>query len=124
MMDKIDFRTKTSSRFTISEKRGRMKRTKFGIVHYATGTRQSFLIIPPSSGISVGDRISYYVETGGISFRVEKDGDYSVFKSSAASNIMRCTLCPELANFAYHRTRDIAVKTVPGGWYVPLDQFN
>lgn len=123
MMEDIEFRTKTASRISMRGSRGRKKRTKFGIVHYVTGTRQAYLIIPPTSGISVGDRISFYVETGGISFRVEKDGDYSVFKSSAASDIMRCTLCPELSNFAYHRTRDIIARQVNGGWFVTLRQF-
>ena len=123
-MSNLTFGTKTSSRRAWNGKAGRAKRTRFGIVHYATGTRQAFLVIPASSGISVGDRISFYVEEGGISFRVEVNGDYSTFRSSAASDIMRCTLCPELANFAYHRTRDIAVRTVPGGWFVPFDQFD
>ena len=103
---------------------GRSPRQRFGIVHYVTGTKQSFLVIPPSSGISIGDRITFYAEEGGISFRVEKDGMYAVFRSSAASPIMRCTLCPALADFAYHRVRDISVRTVPGGWFVPLDQFD
>lgn len=118
MTENEDFRTHAST------KAGRMPRRRFGIVHYVTGTRQAFLVIPANSGISVGDRITFYVSEGKVSFRVETEGKYSVFKPTVVSSTMRCTLCPELTNFAYHRVRDIVVKTVPGGWTVPLDQFD
>lgn len=104
--------------------KGRLKRSRFGIVHYVTGTRQSFLVIPANSGISIGDRISFYVNEGSISFRVEADGMYSVFKPTTNSATMRCSLCPELKEFAHHRVRDIEVRTILGGWSVPMKQFD
>lgn len=118
----------TDVKFSVStsfkKKPGRTARKRFGIVHYVTGARQSYLVVPANSGISPGDRISYYVEDGGISFRVETEGRYAVFTPTPTSTSLRCTLCPELENFAHHRLRDIVTRTVPGGWFVPLDQFD
>jgi len=107
-----------------SDRRNTNRRKRFGIVHYVRGGRKSFLIIPSGIGILPGDRITVYVSEGKVSFRVEKDGVYSVFSCGTTSKALRCVLCPELENFAYHKTRDIVVRTVPGGWTVPLDQFD
>ena len=125
-MSDVRFQTNTRPKRKppTGERSGRSPRRLFGIVHYVTGAKQSFLVIPPSSGISVGDRISFYVEEGGISFRVEDQGMYAVFRQTPTAKSMRCSLCPELQDFAYHTTRNIVVRTVPGGWLVPFDQFN
>lgn len=105
-------------------KRGRSKRTSFGMVHYVTGNRQAYLIIPESSGISVGDRISFYVDDASVSFRVEADGDYTVFKQTIGSSSMRCTLCPKLQDYAAHKVKDIiARRRGDATWTVPLSQF-
>lgn len=119
-MENIEF-----SQAATKRKRGRSRppRVRFGMVHYITGTRQAYLVIPPSSGIAPGDRIGFYIENGGVSFRVEKDGTYSVFKSGASTEIMRCALCPELMEYASFRTKDIICKKVDGGWFVPFSQF-
>lgn len=125
-MTDVKFQTNTrrKRKQPTGERSGRSPRRLFGIVHYLKGSRQSFLVIPTSSGISVGDRISFYVEDGGISFRVEAGGTYAVFRQTPTAKSMRCCLCPELQDFAYHTTRNIVVRTVPGGWLVPLDQFD
>lgn len=106
-----------------SNRRSTSRRRKFGIVHYVTGAKTSFLVIPSGVGIYIGDRISFYVGNGKVSFRVEKDGTYSVFQASPTSRTMRCVLCPELEDFAYHRVKDIITKHGPDGWTVPLSQF-
>lgn len=102
---------------------GRPTRSKFGIVHYAKGTKQSFLVIPSAHGISIGDKITFYATEGGIGFRVGPSGTYSVFTPTVYGVSLRCTLCCELEAFAGHRVKDIVTKVVPGGWIVPLDQF-
>lgn len=105
-------------------KRSRPRRRSFGIVHYATGGKASFLVIPSSVGIYPGDKITFYKEEGGISFRVEKDGVYSIYGGGTTTKTMRSGLCDELRDFASHKIRDIAVRTVEGGWFVPFDQFD
>lgn len=118
------FQRLADKKASLRMKRGGRERVSFGIVHPGGKSRQSFLVIPASSGISVGDKISFYIEERGISFRVEKDGMYAVFKSSATSVVMRCTLCSDLADFADTVIRNIFAMRVPGGWFVPLDQFD
>lgn len=105
-------------------KRARPRRKRFGIVHYATGAKSSFLIIPFGIGITAGDKITFYHENGGISFRVEPDGMYSVYGGGTTTKALKSGLCDPLRDFATHRVRDIVVKTVKGGWFVPFDQFD
>ena len=105
-------------------KKGRRERVSFGIVHYASGNMQSYLVIPANTGVSKGDRISFYIEERGISFRIEEDGVYPVGSTSSSSKVLRCGLCPDLADFAGPVIRSIFVMQVPGGWLVPFSQFD
>lgn len=108
---------------TSRRKVGGQKRKRFAIVQYDFGNRQAYLVIPSECGIKPGDRITYHKANGGISFRVEENGTYSVFRSSKAASTMRTTLCPELAEYAIFKSKDIICKKVDGGWFVPFSQF-